>query len=226
MIRNSHPPVFPLNPFPPSYAPPVLGAPSGTERSYRHKQPVGKPMGCCHMPCARCTPRSGAGGRTSHTAPIYAGVAQSVELYRTKGYAIECPWSLVRVQPPAQNSKRSHQRSINKWGNRGNRAYMRHRRPVRGGQRVTGTFPEALKQAGLQFRSKSGEPLPWANGISPARKCGYALADRCKGCVPNSLLTSKNSSEPKSSICGHMYQGGDAVSKTVCGGFNSQLSVP
>lgn len=69
MIRNSHPPVFPLNPFPPSYAPPVLGAPSGTERSYRHKQPVGKPMGCCHMPCARCTPRSGAGGRTSHTAP-------------------------------------------------------------------------------------------------------------------------------------------------------------
>lgn len=23
-----------------------------------------------------------------------------------------------------------------------------------------------------------------------------------------------------------MYQGGDAVSKTVCGGFNSQLSVP
>nr|DAF84937.1 MAG TPA: hypothetical protein [Siphoviridae sp. ctW4q29] len=77
MIRHSHPPVFPLNPFPPSYAPPVLGAPSGTERSYRHKQPVGKPIGCCYMPCARCTPRSGAGGRTSHTAPIYAGVAQS-----------------------------------------------------------------------------------------------------------------------------------------------------
>ena len=69
MIRHSHPPVFPLNPFPPSYAPPVLGAPFGTERSYRHKQPVGKPMGCCYMPCAPCTPRSGAGGRTSHTAP-------------------------------------------------------------------------------------------------------------------------------------------------------------
>ena len=27
-------------------------------------------------------------------------------------------------------------------------------------------------------------------------------------------------------ICGQMFQGGDAVSKTVCGGFNSQLSVP
>ncbi len=105
MIRHSHPPVFPLNPFPPSYAPPVLGAPSGTERSYRHKQPVGKPMGCCHMPCARCTPRSGAGGRTSHTAPIYAGVAQSVELYRANGYAIECHWSLVRVQPSAPRPK-------------------------------------------------------------------------------------------------------------------------
>lgn len=105
MIRHSHPPVFPLNPFPPSYAPPVLGAPSGTARSYRHKQPVGKPMGCCHMPCARCTPRSGAGGRTSHTAPIYAGAAHSVELYRTKGYAIECHWSLVRVQPSAPRPK-------------------------------------------------------------------------------------------------------------------------
>lgn len=27
-------------------------------------------------------------------------------------------------------------------------------------------------------------------------------------------------------IYGQMYQGGDAVSKTVCGGFDSQLSVP
>lgn len=82
MIRHSHPPVFPLNPFPPSYAPPVLGAPYGTERSYRHKQPVGKPMGCCYMPCARCTLRSGAGGRTSHTAPskMQSNLAESVKL--------------------------------------------------------------------------------------------------------------------------------------------------
>ncbi len=195
MIRNSHPPVFPLNPFPPSYAPPVLGAPSGTERSYRHKQPVGKPMGCCHMPCARCTPRSGAGGRTSHTAPIYAGVAQSVELYRTKGYAIECPWSLVRVQPPAQNSKRSHQRSINKWGNRGNRAYMRHRRPVRGGQRVTGTFPEALKQGRTAMphqphkRARKREKLsahklwPQRRTVNPQKQCA-ADEKAQRGVVP------------------------------------------
>lgn len=46
----------------------------------------------------------GMGGRTTLTAPIYAGVAQSVELYRAKGYAIECPWSLVRVQPLAQEA--------------------------------------------------------------------------------------------------------------------------
>ena len=29
-------------------------------------------------------------------------VAQSGELYGVKGYAIECPWSLVRVQPLSQ----------------------------------------------------------------------------------------------------------------------------
>lgn len=31
---------------------------------------------------------------------------------------------------------------------------------------------------------------------------------------------------PRGDIYGQMYQGGDAVSKTVCGGFDSQLSVP
>ena len=31
---------------------------------------------------------------------------------------------------------------------------------------------------------------------------------------------------PRGAIYGQMYQGGDAVSKTVCGGFDSQLSVP
>lgn len=69
MIGHGHSRDFPIITFPPFCAPPVSGAPYGTERSYRHKQPVGRPMGCCYMPCARCTPRSGAGGRTSHTAP-------------------------------------------------------------------------------------------------------------------------------------------------------------
>ena len=31
---------------------------------------------------------------------------------------------------------------------------------------------------------------------------------------------------PRGDIYGQMYRGGDAVSKTVCGGFDSQLSVP
>lgn len=42
--------------------------------------------------------------RETYGLLLYAGVAQSVELYRAKGYAIECPWSLVRVQPSAQEA--------------------------------------------------------------------------------------------------------------------------
>ena len=42
--------------------------------------------------------------RETYGLLLYAGVAQSVELYRANGYAIECPWSLVRVHPSAQEA--------------------------------------------------------------------------------------------------------------------------
>ena len=43
--------------------------------------------------------------RETYGLLLYAGVAQSVELYRANGYAIECHWSLVRVQPSAPRPK-------------------------------------------------------------------------------------------------------------------------
>ena len=43
--------------------------------------------------------------RETYGLMLYAGVAQSVELYRANGYAIECHWSLVRVQPSAPRPK-------------------------------------------------------------------------------------------------------------------------
>ena len=42
--------------------------------------------------------------RETYGLLLYASVAQSVELYRANGYAIEFHWSLVRVQPLAQET--------------------------------------------------------------------------------------------------------------------------
>lgn len=58
---------------------------------------------------AQAAPGTGAPAKTAcretYGLLLYAGVAQSEELYRANGYAIECHWSLVRVQPSAPRPK-------------------------------------------------------------------------------------------------------------------------
>ena len=78
---------------------------------------------------------------------------------------------------------------------------------------MTGTFPEALKQGRTAMpyqshkRARKSEKLsahklwPQRRTVNPQKQCAadekaqrgvIALADRCKGCVPNSLLTAKD----------------------------------
>lgn len=84
MIGHGHSRDFPIITFPPFYL-----CAAGIGRTFWHRKVIPAKTAC----------------RETYGLLLYAGVAQSVELYRANGYAIECHWSLVRVQPSAPRPK-------------------------------------------------------------------------------------------------------------------------